>query len=135
MKNKLYMDIANVVSKASYCKRAQVGAILVKDGNIIAMGYNGTPTGWDNICEDDNGMTKDFVMHAESNAIAKCAVHGHSSKGSTMYVTHSPCAQCAKMIIQCNIKKVYYGVVYKDFSGLSLLTAHGIECEQLLDNE
>jgi len=133
MKPIVYMRIAKEIASASYCKRAQVGAILVKDGNIIAMGYNGTPKGWDNKCEDENGDTKECVMHAESNAIAKCSGSHSSSHNSTMYVTHSPCAQCAKMIIQSGITKVYYEVIYRTISGLSLLDAHGIECEQLID--
>jgi dCMP deaminase len=135
MKPNIFMRIAKTIASASYCKRAQVGAILVKDGNIIAIGYNGTPKGWENICEDDSGKTKEYVMHAESNAIAKCAASGQSSHGATLYVTHSPCAQCAKLIIQCGIEKVYYGIAYRDFAGLSILDAHGIECEQLVDWE
>jgi len=129
-KHKFYLNIAESVSKASYCKRLQVGAILVKDDNIISFGYNGTPKKFDNDCECD-GITKPEVLHAESNCITKCALTTNSSKGSTMYATHSPCIECAKLIIQCEIKELYFNIEYRDLSGINLLKQHGIYVKQL----
>lgn len=125
-KHKLYMDIAQTVSKSSYCKRTKVGCIIVKNDNIIGIGYNGTPSGFDNNCECDN-VTKQEVLHAESNAIAKCAKSTISSLGSTMYCTLMPCYNCAKLIIQSGIKKVIYKEDYRDDSGIKLLTKANIE--------
>ena len=105
-----YLQMASVWAQNSYCKRRQVGALLVKDRMIISDGYNGTPSGFENVCEDENGVTKPYVLHAEANAITKVAKSGNSSKGATLYVTASPCLECAKLIIQAGIKRV----VYKD---------------------
>lgn len=127
------MKIAELVAGQSYCKRAQVGAVIVKDGNVIAIGYNGTPSGWPNICEDDSGRTREEVLHAESNAIAKCARSVSSSDGAHLYVTHSPCVDCAKLIIQAGIVKVFYKVTYRDLRGVGVLIMHGIDCEQVVD--
>ena len=127
------MKIAELVAGQSYCKRAQVGAVIVKDGNVIAIGYNGTPSGWPNICEDDSGRTREEVLHAESNAIAKCARSVSSSDGAHLYVTHSPCVDCAKLIIQAGIGKVFYKVTYRDLRGVGVLIMHGIDCEQVVE--
>jgi len=126
------MKMAELVAGQSYCKRAQVGAVIVKDGNVIAIGYNGTPSGWPNICEDDSGRTREEVLHAESNAIAKCARSVSSSDGAHLYVTHSPCVDCAKLIIQAGIGKVFYKVTYRDLRGIGMLIMHGIDCEQVV---
>jgi len=127
------MKMAELVAGQSYCKRAQVGAVIVKDGNVIAIGYNGTPSGWPNICEDDSGRTREEVLHAESNAIAKCARSVSSSDGAHLYVTHSPCVDCAKLIIQAGIGKVFYKVTYRDLRGIGMLIMHGIYCEQVVE--
>lgn len=124
-KHQFYLDIAKTISKASYCKRLQVGALLVKDDNIISFGYNGTPKGFDNQCECD-GKTKPEVLHAESNCITKCALSTYSSKNSIMYTTHSPCVECAKLIIQCEIKELYFSIEYRDNSGIKLLEKNNI---------
>lgn len=131
VKNETYMRVAAEFAKSSYCKRAQVGALIVKDGNVISFGYNGTPKGWDNTCEDCDNNTKPEVLHAESNAITKCSASANSSLGSEMYCTHSPCIDCAKLIIQSGITKVYYAQVYRDDKGLQILMSHGIDCEQV----
>ena len=128
----MFMKMAELVAGQSYCKRAQVGAVIVKDGNVIAIGYNGTPSGWPNICEDDSGRTREEVLHAESNAIAKCARSVSSSDGAHLYVTHSPCVDCAKLIIQAGIGKVFYKVKYRDLRGIGMLIMHGIDCEQVV---
>ena len=127
------MKMAELVAGQSYCKRAQVGAVIVRDGNVIAIGYNGTPSGWPNICEDDSGRTREEVLHAESNAIAKCARSVSSSDGAHLYVTHSPCVDCAKLIIQAGIVKVFYKVTYRDLRGIGMLIMHGIYCEQVVE--
>ena len=101
-----YIEMAGVWAQNSYCKRRQVGALLVKDRMIISDGYNGTPSGFENICEDENGVTKPYVLHAEANAISKVAQSGNSSKDATLYVTASPCMECAKLIIQAGIRRV-----------------------------
>lgn len=129
----MFMKMAELVAGQSYCNRAQVGAVIVKDGNVIAIGYNGTPSGWPNICEDDSGRTREEVLHAESNAIAKCARSVSSSDGAHLYVTHSPCVDCAKLIIQAGIGKVFYKVTYRDLRGIGMLIMHGIDCEQVVD--
>jgi dCMP deaminase len=128
MKNKdlFYIKIAQTISEASYCQRKKVGAIIVKNDNIIAIGYNGTISGFDNICELDNGKTKPDVLHAESNAIAKCAKSENNSNESTMYITLSPCYECAKIIIQSGIIKIVYLEQYRDTSGIDLLIKAGI---------
>ena len=122
-----YMRMANVWSENSYCIRRKVGALIVKDKMIISDGYNGTPAGFENICEDSNDTTKPYVLHAEANAITKVAKSNNSSLGATMYVTASPCIECAKLIIQAGIARVVYGDEYRDTSGLDLLKRAGIE--------
>lgn len=113
--------------KLSYCKRKQVGAIIVKDRMIISDGYNGTPTGFENFCEDDEGYTKWYVLHAEANAILKVAASTQSSIGATLYITLSPCKECSKLIHQAGIVRVVYGEAYKDDSGLRFLRKAGVE--------
>ena len=108
-------------SKLSYCKRRQVGALIVKDKMIISDGYNGTPSGFENICEDDEGYTKWYVLHAEANAIAKVSGSTQSTEGATLYITLSPCRECSKLIFQSGIKRVVYSKKYKDDSGLAFL--------------
>jgi dCMP deaminase len=133
MKNKdnFFLDIAKQIAKASYCKRRQVGAVIVKDDNIISFGYNGTISGFPNECECDN-VTKKDVLHAESNAIAKCCKSSYSSDGATMYITLSPCFECAKIIIQSGIKKVVYFQNYTDISGVDLLIKSKIDVLQII---
>jgi dCMP deaminase len=133
MKNKdnFFLDIAKQIAKASYCKRRQVGAVIVKDDNIISFGYNGTISGFPNECECDN-VTKKDVLHAESNAIAKCCKSSYSSDGATMYITLSPCFECAKIIIQSGIKKVVYFQNYTDLSGIDLLIKSKIDVLQII---
>lgn len=123
-----YLEMAQVWAKNSYCKRRQVGALIVKDRMIISDGYNGTPSGFENICEDENGVTKPYVLHAEANAITKVAQSGNSSQGATLYVTASPCMECAKLIIQAGIKRVVYQDQYRLMDGIDLLQKAGIEC-------
>ncbi len=125
-----YLQMAEVWSQNSYCKRRKVGALLVKDRTIISDGYNGTPSGFENICEDENGVTKPYVLHAEANAITKVAKSGNSSDGATLYVTASPCAECAKLIIQSGIRRVVYRDAYRLTDGIDLLKRAGIEVEQ-----
>jgi len=122
-----YLRMARVWAQNSYCKRRQVGAILVKDRMIISDGYNGTPSGFENVCEDDNGVTKQYVLHAEANAITKVAKSANSSLGATLYVTASPCLECAKLIIQAGIKRVVYCDDYRMSDGIDLLRLSGIE--------
>jgi len=126
-----YLEMASVWAKNSYCKRRQVGALIVKDRMIISDGYNGTPSGFENVCEDAEGVTKPYVLHAEANAISKVAKSGNSSEGSTLYVTASPCIECAKLIIQAGIKRVVYKDAYRLADGIELLKRAGIECEQV----
>ena len=114
-------------AKLSYCQRKQVGAIIVKDRMIISDGYNGTPTGFENFCEDDDGYTKWYVLHAEANAILKVAASTQSSKGATLYITLSPCQNCSKLIHQAGIIRVVYSKAYKDLSGVKFLKQAGIE--------
>ena len=113
--------------KLSYCKRKQVGAIIVKDRMIISDGYNGTPTGFENVCEDDEGYTKWYVLHAEANAILKVAASTQSCKGATLYITLSPCKECSKLIHQSGIVRVVFNNAYKDDSGLQFLRKAGVE--------
>lgn len=122
MTHKSYIQICDIIAKESKANRYKVGAILVKDGNIISMGYNGTPNGFDNCCEDEDGNTKAEVLHAESNAITKCAKSTKSSENSILYCTLSPCVECAKLIIQSGIKEVYFKEFYRDTKGLILLS-------------
>lgn len=114
-------------AKLSYCKRKQVGALIVKDRMIISDGYNGTPSGFDNNCEDENGNTNWFVLHAEANAILKLASSTQSAKGATLYLTLSPCKECSKLVLQAGISKLVYIQEYKDDDGISFLKNHGIE--------
>ena len=125
-----YLRMARIWAENSYCKRRKVGALLVKDRTIISDGYNGTPSGFENICEDENGVTKPYVLHAEANAITKVAKSGNSSEGATLYVTASPCAECAKLIIQAGIKRVVYRDAYRLTDGIDLLKRAGVEVEQ-----
>ena len=118
-----YMRMARIWAENSYCKRRQVGALLVKDRMIISDGYNGTPCGFENICEDENNRTKPYVLHAEANAITKVAKSFNSSEGATLYVTASPCIECAKLIIQAGIRRVVYGESYHTLDGPPLITA------------
>ena len=129
-----YLRMARIWAENSYCKRRQVGALIVKDKMIISDGYNGTPVGFENICEDENDNTKAYVLHAEANAITKVAQSNNSSKGATLYVTTSPCIECAKLIIQSGIKRVVFGEVYRLTDGVDLLKRAGIECVCLSDN-
>lgn len=122
-----YMRMANIWAENSYCERRKVGALIVKDKMIISDGYNGTPSGFENICEDENGFTKPYVLHAEANAITKIARSGNSSQDATMYVTASPCIECAKLIIQSGIRRVVYGEKYRLTDGIELLERAGIE--------
>lgn len=119
--------MASIWAKNSYCKRRQVGALIVKDRMIISDGYNGTPSGFENICEDESGATKPYVLHAEANAITKVAKSGNSSAGSTLYVTASPCVECAKLIIQAGIRRVVYRDEYRLTDGVELLQRAGVE--------
>ena len=126
-----YLDMAAIWAKNSYCKRRQVGALIVKDRMIISDGYNGTPSGFENVCEDEDGVTKPYVLHAEANAITKVSKSGNSSEGATLYVTASPCLECAKLIIQAGIKRVVYSDEYRLTDGIDLLRRAGIECEKV----
>jgi len=122
-----YLEMARIWAKNSYCTRRQVGALVVKKNMIISDGYNGTPSGFENICEDDNGVTKPYVLHAEANAITKLARSNNNSDGATIYITASPCIECAKLIIQAGIKRVVYGEKYRLMDGIELLERAGIE--------
>ena len=125
--DKAYLKMALEWGELSYCKRRKVGALIVKDKMIISDGYNGTPTGFENICEDDEGYTKWYVLHAEANAIAKVSSSTQSTKGATLYITLSPCKECSKLIFQSGIKRVVYNKKYKDTSGLEFLEKAGVE--------
>ena len=125
-----YLEMAEIWAQNSYCKRRKVGALLVKDRMIISDGYNGTPSGFENICEED-GVTKPYVLHAEANAITKVAKSGNNSDGSTLYVTSSPCLECSKLIIQSGIKRVVYQEEYRLTDGIDLLRRAGIEVIKL----
>ncbi len=133
--DKAYLEMAAVWARNSYCKRRQVGALIVKDRMIISDGYNGTPSGFENVCEDENGVTKPYVLHAEANAITKVAKSGNSSEGATLYVTASPCVECAKLIIQAGIRRVVYKDSYRLNDGIELLQRAGIEVEQVDEQE
>lgn len=125
--DKRYLRMASIWAENSYCKRRQVGALIVKDKMIISDGYNGTPADFENICEDENGITKPYVLHAEANAITKLARSSNNSDNATLYVTASPCIECAKLIIQAGIKRVVYGEKYRISDGIELLARAGIE--------
>lgn len=122
-----YLAMAEIWGQLSYCKRRQVGALIVKDRMIISDGYNGTPSGFENICEDEDHYTKWYVLHAEANAILKVAASTQSCKGATLYITLSPCRECSKLIHQSGIRRVVYRQVYKDTSGLDFLVRAGVE--------
>lgn len=122
-----YLQMARIWAQNSYCQRRQVGALVVKDGMIISDGYNGTPSGFENICEDENNVTKPYVLHAEANAITKLARSNNNSDGATIYITASPCIECAKLIIQAGIKRVVYGEQYRLTDGVDLLKRACIE--------
>ena len=127
-----YMNMALEWAKLSHCKRKQVGALIVKNRMIISDGYNGTPSGFDNCCEDENGETHWYVLHAEANAILKIASSNHDSNGATLYLTMSPCKECSKLVHQAGIKRLVYLNGYKDTSGLAFLENAGVEIEQLV---
>ncbi|MDI9309437.1 MAG: dCMP deaminase family protein [Limnohabitans sp.] len=133
--DKAYLRLAREWSKLSYCKRKQVGAIIVHDRMIISDGYNGTPSGFENCCEDENNLTHWYVLHAEANAITKVAGSTQSCKDATLYITLSPCKECSKLIHQCGIKRVVFYEKYKDDSGLEFLQKAGIEVEHIEDLE
>ena len=128
-----YIRMARIWSENSYCIRRKVGALLVKDKMIISDGYNGTPAGFENVCEDENNLTKSYVLHAEANAITKVARSNNSSEGATLYITASPCIECAKLIIQSGIKRVVYSEHYRLEDGLDLLKRAGIEVIKVID--
>lgn len=122
-----YLRMARIWAENSYCRRRQVGALVVKDKMIISDGYNGTPSGFENVCEDADNVTKPYVLHAEANAITKLARSSNNSDGATIYITASPCIECAKLIIQAGIKRVVYGEKYRLTEGVDLLMRAGIE--------
>lgn len=134
MKNeqRIYMALAETLSSASYCQRAKVGCVLVKDDTIISFGYNGMPKGFDNKCENDSGATNPMVLHAESNTLMKCARHGISCRGAILYTTLMPCFECSKLIIQSGLKTVYYKYLYRDRSGIELLNQSQVNVLQIV---
>lgn len=125
--DKTYMRMALEWAKLSHCSRAKVGTLIVKDGMIISDGFNGTPTNFDNGCEDCDNNTYWYVLHSEANAILKCAKNGVSCKGATIYLTHSPCKECSKLILQSDIKRVVYNQLYRDSEGIDFLNSYGVE--------
>lgn len=129
--DKRYLRMAKVWAENSYCQRRQVGALIVKDKMIISDGYNGTPSGFENVCETEEGVTKPYVLHAEANAITKIARSNNNSDGATLYVTDSPCIECSKLIIQAGIKRVVYGREYRLTDGIDLLKKAGITIEYM----
>ena len=129
--DKRYLRMATIWAENSYCRRRQVGAIIVKDKMIISDGFNGTPSGFENVCEDENDTTKPYVLHAEANAITKVARSSNSSDGATLYVTTSPCIACSKLIIQAGIKRVVFNELYRMHDGINLLKRAGVECVQI----
>lgn len=131
--DKRYLRMATIWAENSYCVRRKVGAIIVKNQMIISDGYNGTPSGFENVCEDKNGLTKPYVLHAEANAITKVARSNNSSDGATLYVTASPCLECAKLIIQSGIRRVVYNELYRISDGIDLLERAGVDCVHLSD--
>ena len=126
-----YLRMAHIWAENSYCKRRKVGALVVKDKMIISDGFNGTPSGFENVCEDENNVTRPYVLHAEANAITKLARSHNNSDGATLYVTASPCIECSKLIIQSGIKRIVYGEKYRLDDGINLLKRAGIEVEFL----
>ncbi|MBW1296185.1 deoxycytidylate deaminase [Aquimarina litoralis] len=133
--DKAYLRIAREWGKLSHCERKKVGAVIVKDRMIISDGFNGTPTGFENPCEDEEGYTKWYVLHAEANAILKVASSTQSCKGATLYITLSPCRECSKLIHQAGIERIVYHTKYKDDSGLVFLEKAGVVIEQITDLE
>ncbi len=133
MFDRRYLQMAEIWAQNSYCKRRKVGALLVKDNVIISDGYNGTPAGFENVCEDEEGKTKPYVLHAEANAITKVAKTTNSSEGATLYVTTSPCLECSKLIIQAGIKRVVFKELYRITDGLELLKRAGVEIKHIPD--
>ena len=129
--DKRYLRMATIWAENSYCRRRQVGAIIVKDKMIISDGFNGTPSGFENVCEDENDTTKPYVLHAEANAITKVARSSNSSDGATLYVTTSPCIECSKLIIQAGIKRVVFNELYRMHDGINLLKRAGVEYVQI----
>jgi dCMP deaminase len=129
-----FMDTAERFAQLSSAKRLQVGAVVVKDQRIVSIGYNGTPAGWTNQCEGDDGKTKDEVIHAEANAVAKLARDGESGLHADLFCTHAPCIQCAKIVYGAGIKKVYYREAYRDTAGVDFLVKCGVEVEQVKNN-
>ena len=130
-----YLRMAQIWAENSYCERRKVGALVVKNKMIISDGYNGTPSGFENVCEDEHKLTKPYVLHAEVNAITKLARSSNNSNGATLYVTSSPCIECAKLIIQAGIKRVVYGEIYRLEDGLDLLKKANIEVNHINPNE
>lgn len=128
-----YLRMATIWAENSYCVRRKVGALLVKGQMIISDGFNGTPARFENVCEDETGLTKPYVLHAEANAITKVARSNNSSEGSTLYVTASPCLECSKLIIQAGIKRVVYNELYRIMDGVELLRRAGVECVHITD--
>ncbi len=128
-----YLAMAQIWALNSYCKRRKVGALIVKNKMIISDGYNGTPSGFENVCEDEQGKTKWYVLHAEANAITKVAKSNNSSEGATLYVTTSPCPECSKLIIQAGIKRVVFKDLYRNTEGLDLLRQAGVEVVHIPD--
>ena len=126
-----YLRMARIWAEHSYCERRKVGVLIVKDKMIISDGYNGTPAGFENVCEDENHLTKPYVLHAEANAITKIARSGNNSEGATLYFTDAPCIECSKLIIQSGIKKVFYARQYRLTDGIDLLQSAGIEVHYL----
>ncbi|MDE7388395.1 MAG: dCMP deaminase family protein [Muribaculaceae bacterium] len=124
-----YLRMARIWAENSYCTRRQVGAIIVRDSMIISDGFNGTPSGFENVCEDADGVTKPYVLHAEANAITKVARSNNSSEGATLYVTASPCLECSKLIIQSGIRRVVYNEAYRLTDGIDLLKRAGVRCD------
>lgn len=126
--DKRYLRMSRIWAENSYCQRRKVGALIVKDSMIISDGFNGTPSGFENVCEDESGQTKPYVLHAEANAITKVARSNNSSDGATLYVTASPCLECSKLIIQSGIKRVVFNELYRLADGIGLLERAGVEC-------
>ena len=128
-----YLRRAAIWAENSYCQRRKVGAIIVKHDMIISDGFNGTPSGFENVCEDESGFTKPYVLHAEANAITKVARSNNSSDGATLYITASPCMECSKLIIQAGIRRVVYHELYRITDGIDLLERAGVECVHMPD--
>ena len=128
-----YLRMAAIWAENSYCKRRKVGAIIVKDSMIISDGFNGTPSGFENVCEDESGVTKPYVLHDEANAITKVSRSNNSSDGATLYITASPCVECSKLIIQAGIRRVVFNEIYRITDGLDLLKRAGVECVHIPD--